>query len=262
MESKKKKYMMLLVLVAMMLVIVSFFLYKGNNSQLADNTLSNPKQSGPIQKATDLYSSGQFNESIKILKASAASIERNNWLGWNYFKIGSLNKSLSAFEEALKYDENFNRALEGKGWCYYELGMLNKSLMYFNKSKNLGSTNGNLFAGLGYVHLRLENYKVAIENFNRANNTRPDLALIGLGEVYYSTKNYNKSIFYHKRATQKFPEKASGYIGLAGNYLELGNYTLAQKFLEKAEELMREYPEKFVRYESSINNLKKRLKEK
>lgn len=96
---------------------------------------------------------------------------------------------------------------------------------------------------LGTTNYLKGNIDTAIDNFLYALTIDPNYidAHFGLGNCYYSRKEWEKAVGYYKTVSKKIPQVASTWVNLGNAYLELEQLDKAREAFLKAIELKSNY---------------------
>jgi len=235
------------------------------NISLLGQEYSNPE----IQKAIELYQTGNFEKSIelsnKLLKneqplPAKEKIQVYNNLGNIYADEGKNTSSLSYYLIALKYSRtNSFLSEEGKvlkniGAVYVSWKKFKEAVNYYNQALEIGQkTNdskliADCYNNLGTVYEQTNELNKASAaylkalDFYKNRNLDLDVAMVysNLAIVYKLLKNYKKSIEYNSKALD-FAKKGndlwmsaaiSNNIGNA--YSEINEFLMAEKYCNEA----------------------------
>ena len=116
-------------------------------------------------------------------------------------------KAKKVAQKVLDIDPNFRAANEALGWIYYHLGDIEKSLESFTKyQKQTGSPNKGL-AGLSFVLSRTGQTEEAFRNLEKVKEreqTDPDVILdMDFALIYYGLNDMNKAFEHLEKAFEK-----------------------------------------------------------
>lgn len=89
------------------------------------------------------------------------------------------------------------------------------------------------------AYAKYDEYDNAIKYYNKALeiNSVNNIAMIGLGDMYYSKKEYEKALELYTKSLQLYPNSFNAYNNRASLYKELGQYKEAFADIYKALEL-------------------------
>lgn len=137
------------------------------------------------------------------------------------------DKSLKAFDKAVKLNEKNTLYLYHLGAMFYASNNLQKAIKMLQKAIQINPKEAYTLNGLGIVYHKLEDYGEAIDMHQRAIQIDPKLAssFYGLGRVYSSLQDYDKAIEAYQKAIQIDPKDAPPYNGLGYAYLKMNRYT-------------------------------------
>ncbi|HRF99702.1 MAG TPA: SpoIIE family protein phosphatase [Bacteroidia bacterium] len=185
--------------------------------------------------------------------------------------VGVILKEQKKYDEALTY---FNRTIKiGNDNSDYKtlfVGYSNKGNIYNEKAKSENKT--------FYNQLALDNYnkaKSALEKFDNSDYRSAIILLGNIGNVYADLNEYNKAVIAFNEATKLidqsdfFPQSALIYNNLAGVYLDMNDFIMAEKYLKLGQEISIETQatdnlaqnyEYYAKYYESIGDIKNALK--
>jgi signal transduction histidine kinase/Tfp pilus assembly protein PilF len=169
--------------------------------------------------------------------------------GRSYSTNNNYTSSLNHFKQALNKTKNKN--IHAQSYFYIgennlqenkyalALGSFHKSLKLYESIKDkIGITRvllsiGSLYTGFGKNKEALESYNKALKLSKQNNNLNQELALRGIGTVYYNTSEYEKSLSYFEKSLALIKSKKDTNLesrllsDIALVYLELGSYQKA-----------------------------------
>ncbi len=101
-----------------------------------------------------------------------------------------------------------------------------------------GFGEANIHFEIGTCYTRLHRYREAIEAIQKSNSFYPEPDYLAthcawLGMVYSRMEDYSKSEQYWQKATERDPQQALYFAGLANNSVRLGHYDTAQEAIDK-----------------------------
>ena len=142
------------------------------------------------------------------------------------FNDGNYTESILWFDESLKYPEDpllKDDAFYNQAEAFFNLSQYEKAARLYQKQINIGSES---LYGLGYAFLNLGKYDESIDNFEKLLRSNPsselrDDAQIRLADLYYATKEYEKSLSLYERISQKERSTYLSYqIGIVNRNLD------------------------------------------
>ncbi len=170
-------------------------------------------------------------------------------LGSNYTKTNNYPKALSNYNQVLSTTNNQSIEAEAyflKGQIYLEqsnyddaLAQFHKSLQLFETQKNKNGITkvllsiGSLYTGFGKNKEALNTYNKALQISKQNNNLKQELALRGIGTVYFNYSEYEKSISYLEKSLALIKSKKDTNLesrllsDIALVYLEMGQFQKA-----------------------------------
>jgi tetratricopeptide (TPR) repeat protein len=87
--------------------------------------------------------------------------------GWNEFDDGFYEDAISAFEDALKEDENDNSALCGLGWSYCRLDSFDTGIGYFEQSLEDFPDDYCSLTGISFAWAAIDSHALAVAPLTR-----------------------------------------------------------------------------------------------
>jgi tetratricopeptide (TPR) repeat protein len=87
--------------------------------------------------------------------------------GWNEFDDGFYEDAISAFENALKMDENDNNALCGLGWSYCRLDSFDTGIGYFEQSLEDFPDDYCSLTGISFAWAAVDSHALAVPPLTR-----------------------------------------------------------------------------------------------
>lgn len=105
-----------------------------------------------------------------------------------------------------------------------------------------GFGEANVHFEIGTCYTQLHRYGEAIEAIQKSNSHYPEPDYLAthcawLGMVYSRMEDYSKSEQYWQKATERDPQQAVYYAGLANNSVRLGHYDKAQEAIDKGRQV-------------------------
>jgi hypothetical protein len=220
------------------------------NDAAYQNRLTDPAQSiSNAKKALDLA------QKIKFIAGEAESFRV---IGIGFYYLNQRDSALNNYLKSLSiYSASNNQLGEAKvsnniGNLWLEIDY-DKSLFFFKKTLAIAQKYGKkeLIAGgylnIGNAYYRKKNYSIALKNyeisskiFNELNNPIGiTQSLQNRGVIYYSINNFDKAIEILTQANLKAKayelnsSVASINLTLTSSFIAIGNYELAEKYLEE-----------------------------
>lgn len=170
-------------------------------------------------------------------------------LGANYTKTHNYSKAFFNYNQSLAKTKNKSIQAEvyfSKGQIYLEESKYDEALAQFHKSLQLfeiiknksGITKvllsiGSLYTGFGKNKEALESYNKALKISKQNNYFKQELALRGIGTVYFNYSEYEKSIQYFEESLAIIKNKKDTNLesrllsDIALVYLEMGQFQKA-----------------------------------
>ena len=226
---------------------------------LYDNAPEN-KQHELGMRIANLYANANPNKaidwallSINNTHSSLQEAQTKQFLGYLYFRIGNLNKSIEAYRQALQIsndigNEPFKAQVQSAlGGTYFLAGNLSESasnylqaLRFFEAQQDKNSM-VSVYIGLANIYNKQNNFAQAIEynlkaiNIYEASSNKFKI-LIGydqVGNLYQKQGNYAKANEYLQRALKLY-EELNNLAGQSSLLLQIGSNQFAAKQYSKA----------------------------
>jgi tetratricopeptide (TPR) repeat protein len=185
-------------------------------------------------------SQGDYNIVIqyykKILELNPINIDKYlRELGEIYEKQKMFYQAVECYVKVLKIktiDVNTIGVLTNQiGSCYFNLTQYKLAIHYFKKVLLIKEI-PDVYSNIGLCNVKLKDYKEAevnlLKSYSLKNNN--DFTCYTLGDVYYYTKKYDKSIKYYKKITN--PNSIQGYNFLSFPYLAKKDFKNGFKLYE------------------------------
>jgi tetratricopeptide (TPR) repeat protein len=183
----------------------------GETKQIISQTVKPPKETVEELYKKIKKSEGDYNTAIqyykKILELNPMNINKYlRELGEIYEKQNMFYEAVECYVKVLKtetIDVNTIGVLTNQiGSCYFNLTQYKLAIHYFKKVLLIKEI-PDVYSNIGLCNVKLKDYKEAeinlLKSYNLKNNNH--LACHTLGDVYYFTKKYDKSIKYYKKIT-------------------------------------------------------------
>lgn len=183
----------------------------GETKQIISETVKPPKETveelyKKIKKSQDNYNTAiQYYK--KIIELNPMNINKYlRELGEIYEKQNMFYEAVECYVKVLKTettDVNTIGVLTNQiGSCYFNLTQYKLAIHYFKKVLLIKEI-PDVYSNIGLCNVKLKDYKEAevnlLKSYNLKNNNH--LACHTLGDLYYFTKKYDKSIKYYKKIT-------------------------------------------------------------
>jgi tetratricopeptide (TPR) repeat protein len=183
----------------------------GETKQIISQTVKPPKETVEELYKKIKKSEGDYNTAIqyykKILELNPMNINKYlRELGEIYEKQNMFYEAVECYVKVLKtetIDVTTIGVLTNQiGSCYFNLTQYKLAIHYFKKVLLIKEI-PDIYSNIGLCNVKLKDYKEAeanlLKSYNLKNNNH--LACHTLGDVYYFTKKYDKSIKYYKKIT-------------------------------------------------------------
>lgn len=183
----------------------------GETKQIISQTVKPPKETVEELYKKIKKSQGDYNTAIqyykKIIELNPMNINKYlRELGEIYEKQNMFYEAVECYVKVLKteiIDVNTIGVLTNQiGSCYFNLTQYKLAIHYFKKVLLIKEI-PDVYSNIGLCNVKLKDYKEAevnlLKSYNLKNNN--NLACHTLGDLYYFTKKYDKSIKYYKKIT-------------------------------------------------------------
>jgi tetratricopeptide (TPR) repeat protein len=183
----------------------------GEIKQIISQTVKPPKETVEELYKKIKKSEGDYNTAIqyykKILELNPMNINKYlRELGEIYEKQNMFYEAVECYVKVLKtetIDVTTIGVLTNQiGSCYFNLTQYKLAIHYFKKVLLIKEI-PDIYSNIGLCNVKLKDYKEAevnlLKSYNLKNNNH--LACHTLGDLYYFTKKYDKSIKYYKKIT-------------------------------------------------------------
>lgn len=134
-------------------------------------------------------------------------------------------------DTAIKIEEAANTIMDR--------GNLAEAERLFQKALKIKPDYGNAMIGLGRVYLQLGSIDAASDMFQKSlkyDPFLPDIAYGNLGVVYESRGDFEKALFYYRKAAETAPEATGSLVNIGKIYLNTNKPDSAAIYLRKAVE--------------------------
>ena len=218
------------------------------------------KQHEICMRIANLYANANPNKAIdwglQALNNTHSSLQdaqTKQFLGYLYFRIGNLNKSIEAYRQALQISNDIGndpfkaQVQSALGGTYFLAGNLSESannylqaLRFFESQQDKNSM-VSVYIGLANIYNKQNNFAQAIEynlkaiNIYEASSNKFKI-LIGydqVGNLYQKQGNYTKANEYLQRALKLYVE-LNNLAGQSSLLLQIGSNQFAAKQYNKA----------------------------
>lgn len=155
-----------------------------------------------VKKPEDLeYVKKRIDELETKLQVLGFEMISKDEIDYNLEGVENLNKkdyasALSAFDNALKLNNNFELAWANKGRTYFEMREYEKALQCFEKWRNTRPRLAEAWERIGATLIHLGRMKEAEKALEKAVELKPEMwvAWDNLGRAFYHLKQYDESI--------------------------------------------------------------------
>lgn len=139
-------------------------------------------------------------------------------LGLSFYRKQEYEKAIEYQLKTLNIKPDYAKAYSNMGWCYYDQKMYDKAAENFKKAGEIEPYTEDFVVNLANANIMLGNYDEAIKPLKDLliENVDNSSALFYLGKAYENKKEFEKAIYYYKKAI-----KADAYYDYLWN--RIGN---------------------------------------
>lgn len=155
-----------------------------------------------------------------------------------YYQDGQLQQAVQSYENAIKKHKDFLRAHENIGFLYFQLGNLDKTLVHFTQAVKLGAVDKNIYAILAYLFFEKEQYIAAETSYRSAliYEVENEDWEYGLARSILHQRKFQDAVGLFDRLIEGAPEQAEywrlqadAYMGLGDNLSAASNYEVLRR---------------------------------
>mgnify|MGYP002013977087 FL=1 len=151
-----------------------------------------------------------------------------------YYMKANDNKVLELMDLSIQKDKTDPDTYFIKGMTFNYMGQFEKAKESFNKAIELDSTNSNYFSGLGDSYFSQKNYKEALAAYTSATekNEPIDRPFTMIPQIYAELNQPEKALEAFYKSKQNISKESDSYINALYN---IGLYELLNKNYDKSE---------------------------
>ena len=170
-------------------------------------------------------SNGMYEKSVeafdKALKMKPDFTEAYFNLGVSYVALGKLKEAQEALEKAIQISPDNADAYANLGAVFGKLNQHDNAIRTLKKAIALNPEDAGTYYNLGVSYVHKEAYKTALENFQQAIRLKPDFAAAYgyLGITYTKLKDYKKAADALKQSIRLQPDDPRSHYALGETYL-------------------------------------------
>lgn len=188
-----------------------------------------------LQKYDDTKKSKQYlNKAIEIFKQTPEiepeELMSMQFLGAAYQKEGNLGKAEEIFMEAYEIDSENDLICSFLGKLFLEKKDFEKSVQFYKKALELNPDKYPNYKNLGDTLVQKGETEEALKIFREGTKLEPALNE-SIGEIYFSSKDYENAEIYFQKAADAYPE----------DYIYRQNLGLAFHYQQKYQEAEAEF---------------------
>jgi tetratricopeptide (TPR) repeat protein len=132
--------------------------------------------------------------------------------GLAYYKIGDCAAANLDFNKTIEISPDYANAYTSIGLCLMDYNKYNEALDYFNQALKIEPNSANAYYNRALANKALINHENAEVDFRMAVKLNPTAIYYwGLGEFYYETDKYNKSVEAYTKAIEINPVEGNLY---------------------------------------------------
>lgn len=195
------------------------------------------EERGILVEIQNLMADGKRTEAIEKLISSKLTSE-SAALTFNlanlHFENGDIEKSLTAYESALKQYPSFRRAHRNLALAHVRLNNLDQALTHLTEAIKLGDAEGSTYGFMAFCRLSRNEYASALQAYRIAQITEPDVPewKAGIAQCLQNLDQRTEAIALLDEVIRQRPLEASYSILKANIHLDLEEPDLAVKALE------------------------------
>ena len=118
-------------------------------------------------------------------------------LGVCFYQLKQTNSAITAFQQAVQINPNYERAFYALGMAFSDLKNLSEAEIAFRSSLKL-SNNGETWFDLAFIYIEQKKYNQAFESFQKA---------INFGSIAIAASHNNLGVIYAMRGNLKMANK-------------------------------------------------------
>ena len=159
--------------------------------------------------------------------------------GIDAFTSGDMDRAIANFRRSIAlspYSENTMKAFQLMAEAFKKQGKNDEAIKSWQQAARMYPLNDIPAAGLGDIYFSQKNYADAEKQYKAAIRLNPTESsnYYSLGQTYMSEGNYTDAEIQFKMVTQLKPQDPSGYYALGRNYRKMGQYNDAVVQLKKS----------------------------
>lgn len=143
----------------------------------------------------------------------------------NDFVAGDVNISIKYYKEAIKWDENYDRAYYYLAHSYDKIGDKKSALDNFNKCIEIDEMDFISYNDIGSIYEEQGDFELAKKYFEKSLSINPKYfrALFNMGVVYKDLGNLDKALEYYISAIE-YDQNPYIYLNMSAIYIERKDY--------------------------------------
>ena len=218
------------------------------------------------------YNNDKYDEAIERFE-KAIEIDKNyadayNYRGLAYRRKGEYDEAIKDYNKAIEIDENYVNAYNNRGYTYRRKGEYDEAIKNYDEAIRLNPNDALYYSNRGYAYYNKGEYDEAIKNYDKAIRLNPDSTLYDSNKIlaqndktrkiaedvtlqykkelddlkkYLDIDAFKNDAIAHLDEIHKTHESSkTAYEEITGIRLGVRNYTLAQYYQAKADELKRQ----------------------
>jgi len=149
------------------------------------------------------------------------------------------DEALSIFNQVLEQDDSFVPAHEGIATTYFLIGNKEKAIEHFNRVSQLDPVNGKALINLGAVYNSMKQYGEAVKVLRKglSKERKSSEGYYNLGIAHRNLDQNSMAASAYKESIKLNPGFAEAHQNLGNVYRDMGNYQQAITHYEKALEI-------------------------
>lgn len=160
-------------------------------------------------------------------------------IGNSKLALGHYEQAISAYDEAINLDPNYEKLYYNRGLAYTHLINYEKAITDYDEAVRINPRYLLAYYGRAFAHYYLSQYELAIQDLNLTISIEPDYldSYIFRGAIYLRLEEYEKAIDDLTKAIGMDPLRADAYLTRGTAYKRLGETQKASEDFLKVLEL-------------------------
>jgi protein O-GlcNAc transferase len=217
------------------------------------------------RKAATLRKLGRHEEAIAASEEAIAlrmNVIENNavfWLIQGHLQVGSgdLEAGIKLYDEALKINPEYTRALADKGASLNNLKRYSEALKLSIKAIDIDPEYAHAWYVKGYAqeHLGLHEEAIVSHEFSIELNPKHDLSCEPCGRILVEAKRYEEAIIKFDQAIKFNPNNEDAWLGLGNALAYLSSFEEAMLNYDRALSIKSDFALAWINRSKALMNL-------